>query len=285
MDELPSKPWTLPAPESLVLLWGPETSEVAALKHAILDLIAREALVLSTVEERRLLVLKRPVNVLSPGRFAHSVTEPALAVLSLAGTRPKTYANGVSGVPVKQAASVALSRYRRKTRIKIGPLRVREPSGGYVRDVVLPALESRGLFQRVSQSAVLGGPTITWELSPAGERELDVLRRLTMFERDHFARWVATDPEPARLFVERAGPAVLLMPDVMAKLPQLAGLRSASTSGWGEGRGPTDVGRTGFAIAALLTAFAPLGFAAVNEAVAHGVDDAWEALTSTGGGE
>src|SRR6188472_3631663 len=67
VERQPGEPWTLSAPESLVLLTGPETGDAVALRAALLELVVRRSLKLTQATDRRFLILHPKVNVLSGG--------------------------------------------------------------------------------------------------------------------------------------------------------------------------------------------------------------------------
>ena len=161
--------WDLPAPEAAVLLWGYLTKEAPALKLALLELVARGALRLVTVDDPgRGAGLKR-TNVLVPGRWTWP-TVRSLQVVREAyhSARPRVPAGGTVGVPVTELASAVMPR-----------------QGDYVDRDVLPALEERGLYRRERVRPRSRHSPTRWVPTPAGEaKRADLAARLARWGDD-----------------------------------------------------------------------------------------------------
>jgi hypothetical protein len=281
-DELPARPWELPAPESLVLLWGPETGNAWALKVALLELIARGALRLVAVEHRRLLLFPTVTTVLALGPNADRPASRSLRVVLDSYPKPRTYPDGTVGVPLETLAGAVFAQYRRRVRLRFGRFRWDSPSGGYVQSEVLPELERRGLYRRDSSSRLGLFDTTRWVLTPAGTAALEELRALTTNGRTSFAGWVQHDPEAARAYVERAGTSLLLMGGLG---PSLRRLQQTAPE-----REEAGVKVGALSLAVLAGSFGPGpadGLDAAFDAISVGVDSAWDALLrgTDGGGE
>jgi hypothetical protein len=191
IDELPKR-WQLPAPESQVLLTGPDTPNNWAIKLALKELVLRKALTLHQSEERRFFILKKRVNILSPGKSLESSAGRPLRAIMEVYPRAQTYKGGITGVPAQKVALEVIRWYR--------------AGGGYVEAEVLPELERRGLYARNT-----AGGSPRWSLTPKGEEALTELRGLLETGRQSLPDWVANDRARATDFVGAAGPALLLL--------------------------------------------------------------------------
>lgn len=284
MSELPARRWELSAPESQVLLTGPETTGDLALKAALLELVVRRVLRLASVEYLRLLVFKGRADVLvrdvtlPPREGREQSPDPsasrALQVVLDAYRNPRTYPDGTIGCPVEKFAHAVLTRWPR----------------GYVHGGVFPALERRGLF------AWEGFGPVGVVLTAEGFAALADLRALLATGRGAFRAWVIDDPERARAFVDLAGPALLLLDDLTPALRKI-GRSGIGDSGFDECQHERDR-RTeranlpptagAFTVAALAGQFGPGpsdGLDSASFAIAAGVDRAWEALRRASSGD
>ena len=256
--------WELTAAESQVLLSGPETTDDWALKAALLELLVRGALRLFYGHGR----LGRTHEMLAPIVRLEATPFPTLRAVI------ETYAQlkaPAQGVPVNHLARAVLIRYRERPRF----------TGGYVQEVVLPALAERGLFSRERDVRVglLGAEG--WFLTRSGLAALVALRTMLATARQSFGAWVASDQDRAGAFIGSAGAAVLLMDDVIAAVPRL------------RQQGPPDHTTTmgavsAFGLSALLGAFGPGtsdGLESANKVISAGVDQAWLVLRRSHGGE
>jgi hypothetical protein len=191
IEEMPQR-WTLPAPESQVLLTGPETPNNWAIKLALKELVLRRVLSVRTVEERRFWVLRRQVSILIPGTHRNDpVSQPLQAVLDVL-PQNTVYQDHIHGVPIRSAAIEVIRWYR--------------AGGGYVEAEVLPELRRQGLYDLYPDA---GGSR--WRLTPKGEGALVQVRELMATGRESFPTWVESDRDRATDFVRMAGPAVLLL--------------------------------------------------------------------------
>jgi hypothetical protein len=195
-----------------VLLEGPSADGKRALKLALLELVARRRLAVVNVEEQKRFGRTKRTAVLrstgSAGRLSGSL---ASGMGHFDRTPQHTYPDGTAGVPVADVA---------RTIAKDGGL------SGWVKRVVLPELQVRGLYEQ-QQRKFLGIFTRTsWERTPAGEQvRADLVRRTKEGERG-FRDWVDTDPARALAFVGVAGSSLLLMdalhPDIRRLREQAA---------------------------------------------------------------
>jgi hypothetical protein len=191
IDELPEQ-WRLSAPESQVLLSGPDTPSSWAIKLALKELVLRKALTLHQTEERRFRVFKKRVNVLSPGTSLDSSAGRPLRAIMEIYPKAHAYGGGITGVSVEKLAQEIMGWYR--------------AGGGFVKGEVLPELERKGLYERKTE-----GTNPTWALTSNGEEALAELRGLLETGRQSLPNWAANDRSQARTFVEAAGPALLLL--------------------------------------------------------------------------
>ncbi len=198
---LPDRPWDLSAPESLALLWGPETGDTWALSLAFLELTVQHYLTLRTLKSRRLGIFPTKKLILA-GRVEPSriVDEPIKAVWKVE-PYPWGFSGGVWGIPVAAVTDRLLGPAAVKA---AGP--AAHPGSVYMERVVLPSLVQRGLYTYLlaSTSSV---PTLTYE----GDARLAELQKLLACGR----RWIADPqnvyPTEALDYLARAGSAVLLL--------------------------------------------------------------------------
>lgn len=261
-----TKHWELPAAESQVLLSGPETNDDWVLKSALLELLVRGALRLFSGAHGRLRPRKREMVALVSGREVAHV--PTLQAVIDAYETPQALAQGV---PVSDLARVVLMHYRARPRF----------TGGYVQEVILPALAERGLFSRESDARAQLLGSEGWFLTRSGLAALVALRTMLETARQSFGAWVGSDPARADAFIESAGGAVLLMDDVIAALPRLREQRSRDRSVATSAAGA-------FALTSLLGVFGPGtsdGLESASRVISARVDEAWRLLHVGRGGE
>lgn len=258
--------WELPAPESQVLLSGPETNDDWVLKAALLELLVRGALRLISGKHGRFVRQKGEMVALVSGREAAGV--PTLHAVINAYADAQALAQGV---PVSELARAVLMRYRERPRF----------TGGYVQEVVLPALRERGLFSREADARVQLLGAEGWFLTRSGLATLVALRTMLATARQSFGAWVGSDQARAGAFIESAGAAVFLMDDVIAALPRLREDRSRDRTVATSAAGAS-------ALIPLLGGFGPSssdGLESANRVISAGVDEAWLLLRRGRGGE
>jgi hypothetical protein len=147
-DSAQNPPPALTAPESFVLLNGPNASGAQAFKLGVMDLVARGALVMESEQQ-----------MLRDGAVGSAGSDRALSpILDLYQRAPtQMYGGGDVGVRIDDLAKAAARQYGRL--------------GGYVSQDVLPALEERGLYERKTGRILWIFPTTRWELTPSGDVE------------------------------------------------------------------------------------------------------------------
>jgi len=270
------QPWPLSAPESLVLLTGPETGDAVALRAALLELVVRRSLRLTQVSDRRFLVFHPKVNVFSGGSlFTKRLEKPLQRILDLYPQIPqKRYPDGVSGVPARRLAREFLRRHRPSYHSVLGRKTRVLNAESYVGGAILPDLVKRGFYLCDAPAGGNPNEAITCSITEHGIETLSVLKDMLDEGRRSFAEWVTTDPKRAMDYVERAGPAILLLPALAPSIrklhiqQQFARIRPARTS-------------SPFGLTALAGIFGPLaedGLDAASYTLAHEIDLARESV-------
>lgn len=257
--------WELPAAESQVLLSGPETNDDWVLKAALLELLVRGVLRLFQREHG---LVRRKVDMVALVSRLEAAHVPTLHAVINPYAKAQDLAQGV---PISDLARVVLMHYRARPRF----------TGGYVQEVILPALAERGLFSRESDGLAQLFGAEGWFLTRSGLETLVALRTMLETARQSFAAWVGSDQARAGAFIESAGAAVLLMDDVIAALPRLREQRSRDRSVATSAAGA-------FALNSLLGVFGPGtsdGLESANKVISARVDEAWRLLHVGRGGE
>ena len=276
VEQQPEEPWTLSAPESVVLLTGPDTGDAVALRAALLELVVRRSLKLSQATDRRFLILHPKVNIFSGGSdFARQLELPLQHILDFYPQIPKrTFAGGGVGVPVKRFAREIFRQHRPSYHSVLGRRTRILNAQTFVGGTILPELEKRGFL--LCDARVDGNPSaaITCSITEHGIETLSVLRDMLDEGRRSFAEWVTTNPKRAMDYVEQAGPAILLLPALAPSIrklhiqQQFARIRPARTS-------------SPFGLTALAGIFGPLaedGLDAASYTLAHEIDLARESV-------
>lgn len=213
----PAKPWELTAPESYVLLHGRKASGLEALKLALVELVARRALLLEPVEVMELRGRMRR-NALREGPMLRSISEPSLLPPAdlfgpLRKGRLRTVrgsAGQVEGVLLKDFAPAAARAFSDGLRLN--------PFGRYLDRHVIPSLVRRGLVGIENRRLGVfsrGGKFRT----PAGIWARSDLQAWMRVGEERLSRWLSDDPSRALAYVTTAGAAVLL---VTNRYPELS---------------------------------------------------------------
>lgn len=205
----PTTAWELTAPESYVLLNGPSASGAEALKLAVLELVARGLLRIVEAEEAGPFGSQRRARVLVRTRGARPPTTPVLAsVWTLyTGIPPRTFGEGIEGVPVDELAREAQSRYK--------PLR------RFVERVIMSNLIERGLYTYEQYRIFWFFPASRLVLSPAGAAARADLEERLATARAQFGGLSTADPARALAFAGLSGAALLLAPALYPDLQRL----------------------------------------------------------------
>ena len=198
---LPERRWPLSAPESLVLLWGPDTGDTWALSLAILEIAVRHDLGLRTVTRRSMLFFRTNTLVLTGPLTLSQIAGTPLRALFPAHPLQLRYDGGVTGVPLESIAMPLVApevvrTARKRTRIRSGPV--------YVPKHVIPALVQRGLY-------TYDLPTLPPVMTDDGKVALAELRHLLAIGRETLPSLVEHDPTTAWRYLDRAGSALLLV--------------------------------------------------------------------------
>jgi hypothetical protein len=208
LPTLPTARWALTAPESTVLLNGVGDGVVAC-KLAVMDLVARGALRLVTVEGKGLLGRTTRTAVLASGLHAQvddGVLETIMAVYR--AQKQKTFQDGTTGVEVRVLAVALRNKFR--------------PVAQYVSQVVLPALADRGLYERKTGKLLFIIPTSKWVRTASGDAARAELQQWLAVSREQFAALVRADARQAATHVSLAGAALLLSSALLPELKQLS---------------------------------------------------------------
>jgi uncharacterized membrane protein YgcG len=203
-SDWPATRWSLTAPESFVLLNGPNASGGQAFKLGLTELVARGALLLETTTSGG--IRHREVAMLRDGSKPGAPRERTLdAIWSIyQRTQTHTYGDGLSGVRIEDLAKAAARFY--------GSL------SAYVKQDVLPALEDRGLYGRQDGRILWIFPTTRWVLTPEGTAAREELQRLLTLAEQRFGEWADTEPPRALEYASLAGAALLLQPELFSEL-------------------------------------------------------------------
>jgi hypothetical protein len=297
MDEASERdPWDLSAIESLVLLNGPSTSEVAAVHMAILELVVRRVLTLTTDERRMLLIFRKSTDRLSPGpAFNHELPAPLKMVRDrYRGHTPSLTRGRDSSVAVEDFARNLFGPRRRRTLVDRLRRKVQPDPTTFVESVMMPHLRGLGLFHwtEIQYEGLYRG--YGWEITPAGAAELDRLHAIMADGRESFPRWVREEPERASRFIEQAGAALLLIPGIAPSIRELNLRISGRTLSSPdvarmtvnlESSGVMSAPLNAFALVALAGVFGPRAFDGLDSAfhsISEDVSQVWTSLMASG---
>ena len=239
-----------------------------------------------------MLVINRNVNAGKDSGSDHAELARKLIELTERGSGTQQI------VSVEALATAMFTDNVRRVRVSVRGTRWDWSSGSYVRSIVLPALEEKGLVQRIeSRLVVIGKPR--WELTNEGLKALEELRTLMEIGRGPFRELVRTDREWAIQFIGLAGPALLLMPEIAQDLRVLnddpgtgfqESLMNARIGSGNDERIGAGVGSNGFGApehVAMGGVFGPGlydGLDGAYFAISETVDRAWDLLHRSVGG-
>ena len=275
--ELPRERWTLSAPESLVLLWGPDTGDAWAVKVALLELVVREAYRLRAQPRRRLLRGTTAIDILIPALALDTSVGHPLRIVCDVAPAPTISIGGDTGIPARDVARALLTRNFRRVRVRPWRRAWDSAGGGYVAADVLPALAARGLYTRDHTIWIGASERRQWVLSPAGVAALEELRAMMATGRGAFPQWAANDPPRAVRYLDLAGPSLLLLGGLA---PSLERLSRHAASGAGDdwpALGDLEAGLTALdALAGTLGPGPTDGLDAAFVAISADVDRAWD---------
>lgn len=217
----PNTPWTLNAPESYVLLHGPQAKGAEVFKMAVMELVARGVIKLRQVEQPARRGRGKSVTVMAPGA-GKPPTEASLAPVwdAFNATPLAPQPDGEIGVPVSAFARSANTHFK--------------SFGQYTSGAVLPALIERGLYAQESYKVLWLFPATRLTLTPEGQRMRDDLQTRSELAKQRLGGWVNQDTARAAAFLSLAGASFLLMPHAYGDLGRLnERLREQSRNGAG----------------------------------------------------
>ena len=276
---IPEFRWSLPAAESMVLLWGPDTGDPWVLKVALLELVVRRCFAVSTTEKRRFLRSPKPVHMFTKvGAVDPSPSPPLLAIDSAYHLLAQT--PGVQGgVPLRLLASTILNQRRQKMRTGLFKRRNNQGTAGFVRSQVLPELQRQGLFRVGADPHVPSLDLTRWWLTTEGLARLNELVRLNDIGRNALPGWVNTNPALAREYVERAGSSLLLLGGIPSILRGMRDRNESATRG--ARNNPFSVE----SLSGTFGSYPPYDLDHVFFLISGEVDRAWQDLSRDGGSE
>jgi hypothetical protein len=203
-------PWILSAPATLVLLWGPETSDASVLKLALVELIVRGDLVLETATTSGWFGRSRSSYQVKRGAAFGAERSSALRVVRDALSESRVPGLPAPSISIPELGQRVFTQHMQKARSWRGN-RYRQTGLGYMRASVLPELVAGGLFEeRAPHGRWQFGKATEWDLAPGGEATLADLRARLDTCRTAFPGMVQTSPAEAYRFVTSAGTIVLL---------------------------------------------------------------------------
>lgn len=281
-DALPPYPWRMSAPESLILLWGAETGDAWAVKMALLELLVRRSLTLSCVERQRILRSPQPVHLLSAGIGRDRIDARPLRFVLDVHAMSQASSPNAPGVAVERLTTRLFTHHFRPVRSGFWRRRWDRSGGGFVSAVIMPSLEQQGIF--VQEESVRLGlfPSKRWALTTQGIAKREELQRFTAFGHQHFGRCVQDDPERAASFIERAGPALLLLGGIAPLVQKLShGQGRSANDGWQTDHSSPNWNGDPFTVAMLAGSFGPGPHDDLDTAfhvLSVDVDRAWEEM-------
>jgi len=211
LRDVPQAPWPLSAPESWLLLNGPNSASIRPFELAVVELLARGALALTDAVEARRLWGDRTIKILVDGPSSGGLTAPLGAVFQLYGTsRRRTFQDGKSGVKLRDLGSEVASFYKGRLY-------------NYGLYDVMPRLMDRGWFGLAPRRFLFFPLQPRYEITLAGtSAQMDLKRWLQALEFK-FGAFIDRDPEAALSLAARSGAALLLSPIAVSQLYALRG--------------------------------------------------------------
>lgn len=216
----PPKEWTLPAPDSYVLLNGTDNLDGEPFRLAVTELVAGGYLKIIQVEEPRLLG-KRQRHVLTPGEERGRPDALSLAAVwdllhsnLVQLSYRRSFPGGVTGVDIGDFARAAAEQFGSLVE--------------YARRVVVPALLREGLLEERTGKILWVIPTSRIVLTAAGQAKRQELQQLMWLAQGQSQGWAANDPMMGMQYMMLAGGAMFLMP---ALLPDFQQIRESASPG------------------------------------------------------
>ena len=215
---LPDHPWTLSAPESLVLLCGPEVGDTRVLSLAILELAVRHDLIFANVTSKRFLWTTHESLVLLGTIVAATGDRAALDAVRRALLGPRMHPVGTQGTSIEDIARVLMPVKKVGIERIFGKQSMAPKDTSYVRLHVMPTLENLGIYAR---RWGVGSSLAEWDLTPQGTEILANLRSLLTTGREQFKSLAYANPSLARAYIEQVGSASLLVRGLAASCRRL----------------------------------------------------------------
>jgi hypothetical protein len=264
--------WTLSAPASLVLLAGEDASDQEVIRLMLLEMVVRRMLKLSVTSGRKLFVIPKRTILLSRGVNARRRSSESLdRVIELLPVMPsRTFKDGAEGTSVRLFVRTMIEKMLFTS---FTPESVQEQwfwPESFMEAEILPDMASYGFFRCGDPAPATDRQC---EYTESGQESITTLWEIIEQGRRDFARWVADDAQRAVQFVNRAGPAMLLMPVLAPEVRKLyQQMRYQLSQRQLQGT---------FGLAALAEPFGPGkedGFDAASYVLAEEIDRAWSEL-------
>lgn len=207
-DSLPTNPWKLTAPDSYILLHGPDAGGGEPLRFGLLELIARRLLAIYEVEERSFFGPRRTSVLVDGVETDEPLERPLEAVRSIfQRLQPYTYTDGTVGVPVAEFAQAAQQLYH--------------PPSRFAAEEVLPGLIRRGLYAREAHKGLWIFPATRLVLTPAGRAARAELADIMALGEREIPGWAERDRNSGLAYLAMAGAAALLLPQLYPEFREI----------------------------------------------------------------
>jgi hypothetical protein len=206
----------LSASALVTFLWGPETTDLWAIKLAVFELVVRRDLEVSWIPRPRRLRSPELIAAVGLGNSKPGYRPPPLQVVL--DTRADL--QRLELIPLRELIQEVLRRqFVRRGRV----FKRWMPSGPrFVDKYVIPELQGAG-FVRSITSGQLWSPGIQWDITEEGEESLVRLRAVLAFAGAGYEEFAASNPQEAIGFTNEQGSALLLIRSLVPTYRLLVG--------------------------------------------------------------